>query len=226
MALWLRWGPKRPPKLLTLTILVAGCKFSWLVNLLATHSSAASVSIRISATHVHITTESGLARIYGRNDDGHVVIGHLSSAESIPAKIALNELVTRHSAVLGSTGSGKSTTIASLMRSITTPAAGSAGYPSARVLMLDVHGEYSNALGDVATIFSVDPRAGEHKLEIPYWALDTIDLLDFLTGGVDGNRETAFTDKIFNLKVASHNNVNFPESSQVQSPWIRRCPSA
>ncbi|MFY0611017.1 MAG: ATP-binding protein [Hyphomicrobiaceae bacterium] len=118
--------------------------------------------------NVHITTVSGLARIYGRDDDGHVVIGHLSSAERIPAKIALNELVTRHSAVLGSTGSGKSTTIASLMRSITTSAAGPAGYPSARVLMLDVHGEYSNALGDVATIFSVDPRAGEHKLEIPY----------------------------------------------------------
>ena len=160
--------------------------------------------------NVHITTESGLARIYGRHDEGHIVIGHLSSAESIPAKIALNELVTRHSAVLGSTGSGKSTTIASLMRSIATPTVGSTGYPSARVLMLDVHGEYSNALDEVATIFSVDPRAGEHKLEIPYWALDTNDLLDFLTGGVDGNRETAFTDKIFDLKVASHNNASFP----------------
>ena len=50
---------------------------------------------------VHVTTESRLARIYGVDDFGHVAIGSLSSAESIPAKLALDELVTRHSAVLG-----------------------------------------------------------------------------------------------------------------------------
>ena len=60
---------------------------------------------------VHITTESGLARIYGASDTGQVVIGSLSSAEGIPAKVSLDELVTRHSAILGSTGSGKSTAV-------------------------------------------------------------------------------------------------------------------
>jgi hypothetical protein len=159
---------------------------------------------------VHITTESNLARIYGAADFGNITIGNLSSAESIPAKLAVDELITRHSAVLGSTGSGKSTTIASLVRSITAANDSSAGYPSARILMIDIHGEYPSALADVATIYSVDPQPGEERLLIPYWALDSSDLLDFLTGGVDGSRETAFTDKIFELKVSSHTASNFP----------------
>ena len=76
--------------------------------------------------------------------------------------------------------------------------------------MLDIHGEYRKALLDVATIFSVDPQIGEERLFIPYWALSASDLLDFLTGGLDdGPRETAFTDKIFELKVRSHNATSF-----------------
>lgn len=159
---------------------------------------------------VHIAIESNLRRIYGTAERGHIVVGALSSAESIPAKIALDELLTRHSAVLGSTGSGKSTTIASLLRSITSPPAGMQAYPNARILMLDIHGEYSAALADVAKVFSVDPQPGEEKLLIPYWALDASGLLAFLTGGVDGPRETAFTDKIFDLKIASHKAASFP----------------
>ena len=159
---------------------------------------------------VHLADEEDLKRIYDIRDQGHVSIGTLSSAESISAKIALNELVTRHSAVLGSTGSGKSTTIASLLRSITESVDGRAPYPSARVLMLDVHGEYSEPLNDVGQVYSVEPQPGKEQLFIPYWALDTADLIDFLTGGLEGNRETAFTDKIFDLKLASHKAQRFP----------------
>lgn len=158
---------------------------------------------------VHIVTESTLARIYGANDFGQVTIGSLSSAESIPAKIALRELVTRHSAVIGSTGSGKSTTVASLLRAISGFHQERSNFPSARVLLLDIHGEYSSALADIATIYSVDPRANEERLIVPYWALDTSDLLYFLTGGVDGPRETVFLEKIYSLKLSSHQNKNF-----------------
>lgn len=171
---------------------------------------------------VHIVTESTLARIYGANDFGQVTIGSLSSAESIPAKIALRELVTRHSAVIGSTGSGKSTTVASLLRSVSGGSQEEIQFPSARVLLLDIHGEYASALSDIATVYSVDPQANEEKLLVPYWALDTSGLLDFLTGGVDGPRETAFSERIYSLKLSSHQNQNFPgvsaNSITVDSP--------
>ncbi len=163
---------------------------------------------------VHLASEDELRQVYDVPNQGHVTIGTLSSSESISAKISLNELVTRHSAVLGSTGAGKSTTVASILRAITTPAEDSEPhekelYQSARILMLDVHGEYSVPFAGIAQIFSVEPQYQEERLYIPYWALDTNDLLEFLTGGLEGNRETAFTDKIFELKSASHETQKF-----------------
>lgn len=158
----------------------------------------------------HLVVEDDLSRIYGARSEGHIAIGTLSSAENIEVKLALDPLVTRHSAVLGSTGSGKSTTIASLLRSIAAPGVGQPTYPSARILLLDIHGEYSSALGDVAQVFSVNAQQGETELLIPYWALDTRDLLDFLVGGVAGNQETAFLDKLFQLKIASNAIGKFP----------------
>ena len=107
-------------------------------------------------------------------------------------------------AITGPTGSGKSTTTASLLRSICTNNGAESNYPNARILMLDIHGEYSEALSDIANVFSVDPRPGEEELFIPYWALNSTELLNLATGGVDGAKETAFTDKIFDLKMASH----------------------
>lgn len=160
--------------------------------------------------NVHIAIETDLKRIYAAKGNDHITIGTLSSAESIPAKIALNELVTRHSAVLGSTGAGKSTTIASLLRSITAPQDDERQYPSARILMLDIHGEYSEALADVAQVFSVDPRQGEEPLLVPFWALGVSELLRFLTGALDEKRETVFTDKIFAMKLDSHKTQQFP----------------
>ena len=159
---------------------------------------------------VHLAVEEHLRKLYDIRGQGHIVIGTLASAESIAAKVAVNEMVTRHSAVLGSTGSGKSTTIASLLRAITTSNSESEEYPNARVLLLDIHGEYSAPLADVAQVFSVEPQYDEERLFIPYWALDSDDLLDFLTGGLEGNSETAFTDKIYELKLASQDSQTFP----------------
>ena len=88
--------------------------------------------------------------------------------------------------------------------------------------MLDLHGEYSVALDDISRVFSVDPQHGEDRLLIPYWALDTADLLEFLTGDLDENREVVFTDKILDLKVASHRAQKFagvdPASITVDTP--------
>lgn len=160
--------------------------------------------------YVHIAVEGHIRAIYDKPGEGSVTIGSLSSAESIPAKVALNELVTRHSAVLGSTGSGKSTTVASLLRAMTSVRDGVHPHPSARVLMLDVHGEYSAPLADVAKVFSVEPNDDEEALFIPYWALDVGTLLGFLTGGVTDTQEAAFTDRIVEYKLRAQDQRSFP----------------
>lgn len=152
--------------------------------------------------NVHIVTESDLKRIYGGKGDDQVKIGSLSSAENIDVRLSLDALVTRHSAILGSTGSGKSTTVASLLRSIVQPDGNANGSPVARILLLDIHGEYSRALADMSRVFSATPQPGEEPLFVPYWALEVGELLDFVAGGLNENQEIAFTDKIQEMKAA------------------------
>lgn len=171
---------------------------------------------------VHLVVEEDLARIYGNADTGQVTIGRLSSAESIPVRVDLDKLVTRHSAVLGSTGAGKSTTVTSLLRSLPVGQGGSAGFPNARVLLIDIHGEYGLALGEVARVFRVNPFEGEFPLYVPYWALELGDLLAFLLGKTDEKALTAIQDRILQMKVHAVENGAYlgadPNSLTSESP--------
>lgn len=170
---------------------------------------------------VHIVTEADLRRIYGSEGLDQVAIGTLSSSESITVKLSLDALVTRHSAILGSTGSGKSTTVASVLRSIVRPNQ-EGGAPGSRILLLDLHGEYTHALADFARVYSATPQPGERPLFVPYWALQSRDLLNFVAGGLTENQEIAFTDKIQDMKAAVLAAANFPgldpQSLTVDSP--------
>lgn len=151
----------------------------------------------------HLVTEQDLTRVYGRADAPNFVrIGSLASSESIPALIDIDRLVTRHSAVVGTTGAGKSTTVANLLASLSDPTR----YPSARIIILDVHGEYYAALRDRATIFRVNANEaqGEKPLYVPYWALSFDELLRVTPFRElkDADR-AALVEKVKQLKLAS-----------------------
>ena len=151
----------------------------------------------------HLVTEHDLGRIYGRADAPYCVrIGSVASAESIPALVDINRLVTRHSAVLGSTGAGKSTTVANLLASLSDPQR----YPSSRVIVFDIHGEYSAALKDRATVFRVNPPQDSHeeRLVVPYWALSFDELLSVTPfHSVSDTDRAALVERVKALKVAS-----------------------
>ncbi len=150
----------------------------------------------------HIVTDKDLKLIYGGETDGQIVIGKLSSSDSINVSVDLDKLVTRHSAVLGSTGSGKSTSVASLIRSIICDENDKVVYPSSRIVLIDMHGEYSSALSDIAKVFSVVPQKGEEKLVIPYWCISPESLLDFLCGNMSESNKNILLDKIMEDKEA------------------------
>lgn len=151
----------------------------------------------------HLVTEQDLTRIYGRPDAPNFVrVGSLASAESIPALVDIDRLITRHSAVVGTTGAGKSTTVANLLASISDPTR----YPSARIIVLDIHGEYHAALTDRATVFRVnaDETRGEKPLFIPYWALSFDELLRVTPfRGLNDTDRAALVDKVKQLKLSS-----------------------
>ncbi len=107
--------------------------------------------------------------IYKSSSITDLSIGVLSSAPSVQAPINLDTLITRHSAVFGSTGSGKSNFVGLLVEALT-----SSRFPGARVLILDPHGEYGFA-GKRFDIAAADPS---EQLYLPYWALPFDSLLD------------------------------------------------
>jgi hypothetical protein len=84
---------------------------------------------------VHLVSEKDLAQIYGKKgEQNHLVkIGHIAGSESIDALVDINKLVTRHSAIVGTTGSGKSTTVAGLLHALSEKSR----FPSARIVVLD-----------------------------------------------------------------------------------------
>ena len=116
---------------------------------------------------VHVVTESDLSAVYAPGDsESHVAIGRVASAEGIRAYLDMNRLVSRHSAVVGSTGAGKSTAVASLLAAVSDKTR----FPAARVVLLDLHGEYAKALTDRASVFRLSPRVDtdELPLSVPY----------------------------------------------------------
>ena len=147
----------------------------------------------------HLVTEDDLKKIYGNNDEGQIVFGKLSSSDSINVSVDLDSLVNKHSALLGSTGSGKSTSVSSLLRSIVTGYDDVITKPSARIVLFDIHGEYAAALGDISTVYSVSPREGEENLFVPYWCVSPESLIDFLCGPNE-NVKNKFMDCIVEEK--------------------------
>ena len=148
---------------------------------------------------VHIVTEDDLREIYGPGDPvDFVAVGHLASAESIPALVNINKLLSRHSAVVGTTGAGKSTTVAGLLAALSDPQ----DYPSARIVVFDIHGEYAKALGDRSTVFRISPDTvkGEKPLHIPFWALSFEELMGVSFGGLEEKPLAAVADAVLALK--------------------------
>ena len=155
----------------------------------------------------HLVTEADLKKIYGAFEaaNGYVDIGRVASAESISARLNLNQLVTRHSAVVGSTGSGKSTTVATLIEAVSD----SYHFPSSRVLLFDLHGEYARSLGSLANVFTLQdkPSPDTRALRIPYWALSFDELLPLTFVSLpDEAGRASVRDEIVRLKRQSLTN--------------------
>ena len=109
-----------------------------------------------------------LVNIFDIDEDNAVPVGRVYQDPSIQAKIRVNELLAKHFAVLGTTGSGKSCTVALLLHAILTEC------PNAHLLLIDPHAEYAAAFRGKAEIISHD------TLRIPYWALSYEELVEIL----------------------------------------------
>lgn len=163
-------------------------------NIKGEFESGAKITPSISDS-VFLIDEDDINIIFKSDVKFPIEVGKNYFSNSLPVYLNLNEFVLKHSLIVGSTGSGKSNTVAYLLNNITTE------YKSSRVVIIDIHGEYMKYLGDNANEFSIyDPAK---KLVIPYWMLD-FDTLCKLFGL--GNSLTSssiidvFRDRILQMK--------------------------
>lgn len=130
---------------------------------------------------VHFATASDLAALFPAGGDTHLRVGRLAAAEDVPLCLNAARLVVRHAAIVGSTGSGKTSAVASILQRFARD-----GWPSANIVVIDPHGEYPRALGPDAKVSSVLVRDGTEQLRVPYWALPALDILEVFAGSRGG----------------------------------------
>ena len=151
---------------------------------------------------VHIVSNDDLETIYKwtRGTHGTIAIGRIAATAGISAEINVAGLVSRHCAVVGSTGAGKSNLVTVLLE-----AASDGQFPNARAIVIDPHGEYASALGDKARVFRIAPNAemGESPLRVPFWALPFAELQQLTLGGLQPNHEAAIRDEVLAMKTAA-----------------------
>ena len=163
---------------------------------------------------VHLVTPQDMKVIYGSTEkERAVTVGNIAASSGISGNLDLGRLVTRHTAVVGSTGSGKSNLVAVLLEAIATQ-----GFPSARALVIDPHGEYGSALSQYAKVFRINPdtEIGELPLYVPYWALPFEELQSIALGQMQSASESAVRDEITELKkIARKFLANVPPESVI-----------
>ncbi|TYP84660.1 ATP-binding protein [Blastococcus xanthinilyticus] len=169
---------------------------------------------------VHLVTADDLGRLYGTSGSlprTHVRIGHIANAPQLPATLNVNSLVSRHTAVVGSTGTGKSSTVSNILHRIADPER----FPTARVVVVDVHGEYGGGLRDLATVRRVHigdseiaPDAQGDALHLPYWALNVEEFIGLAFGALDDASGAAVREWVLHQKrahVVRHPTLNLRE---------------
>ena len=123
---------------------------------------------------VDMITSQELRTIYTPTAGDHIDIGALQQDTSVRACVNVEEMLSKHFAVLGSTGVGKSTGVSLLLNEILK------ARPNLRIFLLDVHNEYGRCFGERALV--LNPR----NLKLPFWLFNFEEIVDVLFGGRPG----------------------------------------
>ncbi len=145
---------------------------------------------------VFITTRKDLDAIFGKSSEGSISpngepgfcipIGHSAIFPDYDIKVNPDAFFGKHAAIIGSTGSGKSCTVATIIQSIIHQES----VKQTRFIILDTNGEYRTAFqkqnddemwvdaDDSFKVLYIPTDPGEKgKLAIPYWFMDSDDFV-------------------------------------------------
>jgi DNA helicase HerA-like ATPase len=123
---------------------------------------------------VDLINNQELRTVYAPSGSDQIDIGTLQQDTSVTAYVDVEEMLSKHFAVLGSTGVGKSTGVSLLLNEILK------SRPNLRIFLLDVHNEYGRCFGDRSLV--LNPR----NLKLPFWLFNFEEFVDVVFGGRPG----------------------------------------
>jgi DNA helicase HerA-like ATPase len=153
-------------------------------------------------------TRSDLKQIYAADERAHVEIGTVYPTKDIRASLLVDSFLGKHFALLGSTGTGKSTSAALIMHKICDMS------PEGHIVMIDPHGEYSAAFKGHGELFNVD------NLAMPYWLMNFEEHCEvFITSeGADRQRDADILAKCLLAARAKNRTAEGLNKLTVDSP--------
>ena len=111
-------------------------------------------------TEVFSLSTGDLRQVYAADDRAHISVGTVYPTRNIRAALYVDAMLGKHFALVGSTGTGKSTSAALILHRICELA------PQGHIVMIDPHGEYSAAFKSNGALFDVN------NLQLPYWLMN------------------------------------------------------
>jgi len=122
-------------------------------------------------------TAQDLEVIFSPKADDTIRIGTVFPGDDVPAALKAETLLSKHFAVLGSTGTGKSSTVALLIHRLVE------AHPNAHIVILDPHNEYASAFSSNGVHVSTD------DLALPYWLMNFEEHVELFVGRDTAGRE-------------------------------------
>lgn len=121
---------------------------------------------------VYNMSAADLIMIFNKENEPCISVGRLHQDNSIVARVRINDLLSKHFAIIGSTGSGKSCTVALVMRAILEE------NRNAHVVLFDPHNEYSQSFGEMAEVIRND------RMDLPLWLFNFEEISELFTSHI------------------------------------------
>jgi DNA helicase HerA-like ATPase len=119
---------------------------------------------------VRVASRPELEQAFTGDKRNSVRVGCIRQDPSISAMVRVDELLGKHFAILGTTGTGKSCTTALILRSILQK------NPAGHMVLLDPHNEYAPVFGEWGEVVS------QRNMQLPFWLLTFEELIEVLIG--------------------------------------------
>ena len=142
---------------------------------------------------VRVATKKELETAFCGDTVTSVRVGCIRQDSSIPAMVRVDDLLGKHFAILGTTGTGKSCTTALILRAIL------GKNPAAHIVLLDPHNEYATAFGDLAEVIS--PR----NMQLPFWMLNFEEVVEVLIGDPERKAEIEILQELIPIAKGRYN---------------------